>query len=310
VAHTPGLDRAVDFVCGQQEPDGCWRDWRLPPGESRMWTTAYVGYRLTSLCGTRHDTLAPALSRAAAWLQSATLPGGGWGYSAVAGPDADSTALAITFLRSVDKELPAGAVATLLRHQQDDGGFATFTPEWSHGAWIVSHPDVTATALVALARLECAGTAESLDRGLRYLWRHRATDELWKSYWWTSPLYATEAVSACLAALDQPLRAAELGETLSAWRDGSVFDAALRLLMLERIGAAGSEATRECALTLEQTQLADGGWPSAAELRLTDRQVYEPWLVANSGPVFRDERRLFTTVTAMSALASVEGPMR
>ena len=275
-----------------------------------MWTTAYVGYRLASLCGTRHETLAPALARAAAWLQSTTLPGGGWGYSAVAGCDADSTALAIIFLRSVGKELPAGAVATLVRHQQDDGGFATFTPERSHGAWIVSHPDVTATALGALARLECADTAESLNRGLRYLWQHRATDEMWRSYWWTSPLYATEAVSACLAALDQPLPAAELGETLSAWRDCSVFDAALRLLMLERIGAAGSEATRECVLTLQQTQLADGGWPSAAELRLTDRQVYEPWLIANSGPVFLDERRLFTTVTAMSALASVEGLMR
>jgi hypothetical protein len=305
MADVPALDRAVTFVRDRQEADGCWRDWRLPPGESRMWTTAYVGYRLGSLRGTKHgDALAPALARAAAWLQSASLPGGGWGYSEVAGPDADSTALAIIFLRQAGKELPANAVAALLRHQQDDGGFATFEPDSGHGAWTASHPDVTATALVALACVgcECADTADSVDRGLRYLWRQRRIDALWPSYWWTSPLYATEAVSACATALDHPLPAAELLDTLSSRADGSIFDAALRLLTLKRIGAADGEAAAECAATLERTQSADGGWPAAAELRLTDRQVYEPWRVENSGPLFLDERRLFTTVTAMAAL--------
>lgn len=271
-----------------------------------MWTTAYVSYRLASVCQTRHDVIGPSLARAAEWLRSAAFPTGGWGYSPAAGPDADSTALAITFLRSVNQDLPAGSVAALLRHQQDDGGFATFTPEWGHGAWIVSQPDVTATAVAALARAGGAGTAEDVARGLQYLWRHRATDALWKSYWWISPLYATEAVSACMAALGQALPTAGLVETLSTWRDGSIFDAALRLLTLERIGGANSTASEECVAALERTQSPDGGWPSAAQLRLTDRQVYEPWLVADSGPVFRDERRLFTTATALSALASLK----
>jgi hypothetical protein len=275
-----------------------------------MWTTAYVGARLSGLVTTRDGPLAAALARAAEWLQAASLSDGGWGYSAAAGPDADSTALAITFLRRMDRELPADAVATLLRHQQNDGGFATFTPEWGQGAWVVSHPDVTATASIALAGLPSTETGQSLDSALEYLWRHRGNDGLWRSYWWTSPVYSTEAVSACMMAADRRLPAAELVPILSTWRVESVFDTALRLLTLVRLGASAGASARDCVSTLERVQCADGGWPSAAELRLTDRQVYEPWLLANSGPVFRDDRRLFTTVTAISALASVEAASR
>lgn len=306
MAQYPGIDRAVAFICSQQEPDGCWRDWALPPGESRMWTTAYLGCRLLPLRGPGRAALAPALTRAAGWLHAAALADGGWGYSAVAGPDADSTALAIAFLQGIGKELPAGALEALLRHQREDGGFATFMPQWSHGAWIVSHPDVTATALLALARVGTADIAEPLQRGLQYLRRHRAGDSLWRSYWWTSPLYATEAVSACLAAVDAPLPAAGLVNTLSSWPDGTIFEASLRLLTLDRIGAAASDGAGRCVSRLERAQSADGSWPGDAELRLTDPRVYEPWLVAESGPVFRDPRRLFTTATAMAALASVE----
>jgi hypothetical protein len=300
VTLTPQLERAVDFVGGHQEPDGCWREWRLPPGESRMWTTAYVGYRLSPLAGLVPQ-VAQALGRAATWLRAAMLPSGGWGYSDGVGPDADSTALGILFLRAIGEEVPCAAIEALLRHQRSDGGFATYTPEWGFEGWVVSHPDVTATALRALAAVR--NVEERRERARCYLARSRRANGLWHGYWWPSPMYATEAASACMA-VDPSFETAGLVAVLEGWQDASVFETALRLLALEHLGASAASAAEAGWRTLRLSQQPDGGWPSAAVLRVTRRHIYEPWCTPDAGPTFRDERRLFTTATVVAALVS------
>src|ERR1700722_10729424 len=85
------LGSSLEYILSRQRRDGSWGDWALPPGESSIWTTAFVGCRLTGL--------------AATWLEERIFSDGGWGYNEEVGSDADSTALAILFLASQGKRV-------------------------------------------------------------------------------------------------------------------------------------------------------------------------------------------------------------
>jgi hypothetical protein len=290
------VGRGVEYLCRRQHPDGFWTEWALPPGESRAWTTAYIGWKLASL---PPDLMpAQALSRAADWLGAARFADGGWGYGPGTGPDADSTALAQLFLVSQGCH-PPSVLRLLLAHQQSDGGFATYTRAWNHGAWTLSQPEVTATVLLAL--LDEAPAFEPVAAAIRYLRAHRRVDGLWPSYWWTSPLYATDVALAGLG----ETAAVEPERVAAAVRDvatPTAFDLALQVSCLRRLGdAAGATAS---AMALTARQLADGSWPSGPVLRLTHRHVTAPWQASDAGPVFPDPHRLFATATAVAALAS------
>jgi hypothetical protein len=292
--HT-SVGRGIEFLCQRQHAEGFWSEWALPPGESRAWTTAYVGWKLASL--PRELAPAPALDRAASWLAGAGFADGGWGYGPGTGPDADSTALALLFLGSQGRR-PRSAVPVLLAHQQSDGGFATYTRAWGHGAWTLSQPEVTATVLLAL--LDDPGAHEPAAAAARYLQAHRRSDGLWPSYWWTSPLYATDAALAGLGH-DVTVTPDHVAAAVRAEVTATAFDLALQLSCLRRLGDTPGALAAAGALTARQ--LADGSWPSGPVLRLTHRHVTEPWHAAEPGPLFADQHRLFATATAVAALA-------
>jgi squalene cyclase len=295
IATQTAVGRGIEFLCRNQYADGSWSDWALPPGESRAWTTAYVGWKL----GTLPRELAPAraLDRAASWLAGAGFADGGWGYGPGTGPDADSTALALLFLGGQGQRLRS-AMPVLLSHQQSDGGFATYTRAWNHGAWTLSQPEVTATVMLAL--LDDPGAHEPVAAAARYLRAHRRPDGLWPSYWWTSPLYATDVALAGLGD-DTTVTPHRVAAAVRAEVTATAFDLALQVSCLRRLGdtAAASAAAAE----LTARQLADGSWPCGPVLRLTHRHVTEPWHAADPGPLFADEHRLFATATAVAALA-------
>src|SRR5690349_17852966 len=90
----------LQTLLDRQSDDGCWTEWKLPPGESRPWTTAYIGYRLRGLPPCLGEKVKAARCAAASWLLRAEFPGGGWGYNNAVEADADSTAFGILFLAS------------------------------------------------------------------------------------------------------------------------------------------------------------------------------------------------------------------
>jgi hypothetical protein len=290
------VGRGIEYLCRRQHADGFWAEWALPPGESRAWSTAYIGWKLAGL--PRDLSPAPSLDRAAEWLGAARFADGGWCYGPGTGPDADSTALAQLFLVSQGRR-PPSPLGLLLAHQQSDGGFATYTRAWNHGAWTRSQPEVTATVLLAL--LGEAAAFEPAAAAIRYLRAQRQRDGLWPSYWWTSPLYATDVALAGLGdaiAVEPELLAAAVRDTATP----TAFELALQVSCLRRLGDAGGAAASALALTARQ--LADGSWPSGPVLRLTHRHVTAPWQASDAGPLFPDPHRLFATATAVAALAS------
>ncbi len=276
------LQRGLAFLASRQDAAGFWNDWELPAGSSRMWTTAYVGWRLAS-CG----LAASALDRAADWLEGSELDGGGWGYAESTGVDADSTALGILFLHTLGRRAPATALRRLLCFSRDDGGFGTYGFEQSFGAWTASQVEVTATAALALQTAQVA--PDTVARAVAFLYRRRRVDKLWDSYWWTSACYATEIT---VRLLGEKARG-EACESLREMQPRNSFEAALRSLVL---CSDLEDFTR--------SQDFDGSWPSAPILRLTYRDVYAPIASDNTGPCFCDPQRIFTTATVVTALAT------
>lgn len=299
------IDGGLAFLRAVQTESGYWSDWQLPPGESRMWTTAYVGYRLAALPLHRQHQVKELISRANAWLSAAELPGGGWGYSDPTGADADSTALAMLSLGFHGADVGDTSLHRLCRYQNPDGGFSTYAHESSYGAWIESHAEVSAAALLALISA-VSPPADRIARGLRYAHGVRRADGLWNSYWWTSCLYATEAMLSFFKAANEDVAHSPLMDALQAVSTSTAFDSALLLLCLAQIERGHEQFAHDLARSLAADQLPDGSWPNAPILRLTDRRVSEPWSVEYAGPLFADPQRVFTTATVVSALATCE----
>jgi squalene cyclase len=279
------VERGLAFLISRQDASGFWQDWDLPVGPSRLWTTAYVGWRLAT-CGPAAER---AVERAADWLEANELDGGGWGYSEFTGADADSTALGILFLHAIGRRGPESALQRLLSFRRDDGGFATYGFDQGFGAWTASQVEVTATAALALQAAQVF--SDAAECAAAFLRRRRRVDGLWDSYWWISPCYATGmAVRVCGEGARQ-----EAAKALREIRLLNPFDAALRSLVL------GGEVD-----LLTRSQHSDGSWPASPILRLTHRDQYAPQSSDDAGPCFADPQRVFTTATVVSALSCAQ----
>jgi hypothetical protein len=292
--------RATSFILQGQDVDGAWRDFRLTPGRSDAWVTAYVGSRLLRSAQKNSGLeLPPAIQHALRFLAEARHKSGGWGYNVGCEADADSTAQAILFFRKARYHVPLRDYATLARFQLPDGAFATYkTPRPQHG-WGHGHPDVTAVVLQALAAV-LPPDHTILLRGYASLDAHLRGRHPWASYWWSSPLYLARELLVLHKSHPEAPRPPILPPQVP--QDANCFEIALglevALLRNEPFPQVSGMAQR--LLTLQE---ADGGWRSAPILRITDprSQSLDDAFCRNS-PVAGDGRRLFTSATALAAL--------
>lgn len=299
------IKAALRFLLARQSEAGYWSDWDLPIGESRIWTTAYVGYRLSTSPQPARNPAQHALDSAAAWLARSEFPEGGWGYNEEVGADADSTALAILFLSSQGTRVPLRSYERLRKFQQPDGGFSTYTCEQSFGAWTASHSDVTAVAIPALLT-QYPLSDQFVANAVGYARAQATSEGLWNSYWWNTPLYATEANLQWMAVANHWPAAISARNTLLHREANNAFETALLISCLLHTGCMLKNSTvSESIKALLDTQLSDGSWPSEPILRLSSRDCYEPWAALESGSLFADQHRIFTSATATAALSSV-----
>jgi hypothetical protein len=297
------LTAAVDGLCRAQGADGAWHDWALPPGTATAWPTAYIGARLAAVPATLATRATQAQSAAAGWLAAAQAVDGGWSYNATVASDADSTGQAIVFLAAAGIRVNEAAYRCLLAFQREDGGFATYRCGDAWGSWTVSHPDVSAVAVCAL--LTRYGVDHpAVARALTYIKHQRRTDGLWNAFWWRGPLYATAASLAALAAAGVDAAHATIHESLLRMDPDNAFDAALYLEIAARLDLDFRQPPiRRNIAGLLATQQTDGRWPPARVLRLTRSDCHSPWDSDDSGSLYADPAGLFTTATAVGALA-------
>jgi hypothetical protein len=285
------IGAAVRFLLAAQDGDGAWRDFNLRPGRADAWTTAYIGLKLIEV-RPRDGELRHALTRAARFLSHAASPHGGWSYNRTCPPDADSTALALLFLKGMGMTVPMKEVAALARFQVGTGGFATYLFGGSDHGWNKPHVEVTATALRALLEFLPRDHFRIHD-GVAWLQKQLRAEEPPKPYWWLSPSYLAvelERLRAAGVEVQAPVRYDE---------DGSVFAQAL-CLSLETMRHAPPPLLAKKLAMIERLQCRDGSWPASPILRVTDPRASEP-----AGPLAADDRRLFTTATVVAAMAGI-----
>lgn len=336
------LGKALRFIEGSRNAGGgLWSDFLTLAGESVCWVSGYVGYALARF----------GEEDSRAWLWEAgekvlayQTPDGGWGYSPVVPPDADSTSWCLLFLSALgllDVKERRRAESFLLSHQSpEDGGFRTYAAPRAIGrfmsldggisfeGWSSSQVCVTAASARAL---KATGADQEAERALTYIRRTQAEDGHWDAYWWTDNLYSTvlcqEALvddggdAASLEKAREWITRAQLAD--GSWRpagspvgEGRAFSTALALnglmLGLEASERSGAALERGARWLLAQ-QSPDGGWQSHHILRIPHPSTREPWKQTGwredgraIGAVIRDHRRLYTTATAFTALSRFE----
>jgi Prenyltransferase and squalene oxidase repeat len=321
------IERACEFLCRAQRRCGWWADFELAPGTSSVWVTGYIGSVLARAGDS--DSLRAAQ---AGWAFLASWQSEGWGYNLLTPHDADSTGWALhlgRLLGAQDSEDFREGWAFLAQHCRQDGGVATYADSSEIRAFIGASEDhsfngwcdsrVCVTAAIASQGHALVGT-------LDYLRRTQRPDGSWQSYWWCEDEYATALAGAALARADGPGDAKRVAWALdwamSRINDsgrvptrvrprGSIFAGALVAELLT-CARADSQADAACDLILRdliERQAPEGGWEPSAGLRVTPPEIDDPDTTPHfevgrkiEGGISLDQRGLFTTATALSAL--------
>lgn len=273
----PEVSRAgLAWLAARRHPAGGWSGFALPVGPADHWVTAYVAFHTGLGC---ED------------LAALRGPHGAWGYNATTPEDADSTALAALALARAGR--PVDIRRFLASCYRDDGGVATYPPGTPPGgAWCESTVDVT--PIVA----ECLSPPDPA-RTLAWLLGRQRPDGLWNGYWWVSPLYPTWWVARVFGPHLPPAPRQRLLDAITGWSPTGAFEQALLVLTRRELGL--SFAAQQDALA--RLQRPDGSWEPGAWLRLPDPACREPWSKLASGPCYLDHDGVFTTATALGALA-------
>jgi hypothetical protein len=85
----------------------------------------------------------------------------------------------------------------------------------------------------------------------------------------------------------------------------TAFDLALYCSCLSLVKSDDKKDLLGKITELIELQLPDGSWCDAPVLRLTNNDCKTPWIEQNSGELFSDRQRLFTTATVLNSLSAV-----
>ncbi len=297
----------VEYLLAAQDREGFWRDYDLRAGASDAWTTAWVGWCLTTFAA--DGGVRPALRRANLAVLAACTPDG-WGYNRTTGADGDSTAWALNFLAACGYRCGGLASGFLPQYVSPTGAVRTFLDPLT-GAWSDPHPDVG--AMVGLALVNSGARRDLASRIRAALLAAAGPDGTWPSFWWATRTYGTvwAGLFLCRTGGLAPRHASQLREFLSGPSIGdTVLERALALLLLIELSATANPSGRLVADLLDDQQ-AQLGWPPSALLLLPPR---DPSDDSASASPHADVNGLVSTAMACLALArwgrSILDPIR
>jgi squalene cyclase len=310
-------------------PQGRWSAFHTLAGRSDEWVTALVASHLQSV-----QPRSANLQAARRFLLGRQQRSGGWAFGDGLPADADSTAWALSALRSW-RGAPRAAInraERFLNTHFTGAGFATYTPDsgireyvraaqdQSTEGWTSAHPDVTAAVLAARSR----GDAFSREV-LATLISTQTAAGLIDAYWWRSPFYSLAlALRALRVHRRRPTRtfvdrATEVldgkqlpegghglgaNSSLDAFTSALALEAFSHLASYTRISAAARAARALCA-----AQRENGSWAGDFVLRIPAPSVVNPravhgWAIGGRGgnAWVKDEQGIFATALACHAL--------
>jgi len=326
---------ALDYISSKQSNDGLWRDYNTLAGFSSEWVSGYV---CSSLFISNYFVKETFL--ALRTIMSRQRGNGGWSYNKNVPTDADSTAWVLMAMGSHEMMRPSmkeRGIKYLKFHQIDkSGGFATYSekldgihkyiganPEDSL-AWYSEHNCVTAIVLESLLLNGISMDDSSIKKAVNFLLDKKEKNGLWKSYWWNGYSYCTYhamkalyysgalsnfGVSSIQTALIDSQNF-DFGWSDKNSEDSEIFSSSLNIKSLLFIPNQESIRAAEKGINyILGKQNEDGSWSPDAYLRIPFPDTAIPdnffsWKIngLGSGVMVADVNKLFTTVTALSAL--------
>lgn len=306
-----------------------WNDYRTLAGQSNEWVTSFVADSLL-YCRAHLPDVQRTVKPRLRLLALRSLAGAPKGYNGLVPDDADSSAWYLSLLRQTkgdDSTAVRELRSFLAQHRRPDGGFATYSghsrirhfirassAEALQG-WHQSHACTSAVVFHALSAVDAKTEA--------YIHSAQLPNGLWKSYWWTTDLYATYFML-------QHVQQAGWGSTVSSegakkqchirlyeqsyvpnfyFSAGSPFETALAAgILLHKLTTTDLPVLQKMIGWLLRHQLPNGAWQSSALLRIPPPACIDPetaeYSFANKGScaLVLDQHGYFTTALVMRVL--------
>jgi hypothetical protein len=284
---------AIDYLISIQEPDGSWRDYCLPVGESDQWVTAFTALGVFQASRKLdYDKGIDASDRAAKFLKDFQEYSSGWGYNRQTGIDADSTAHVIRLLRELNLKVDQKDEDCLIRHYDGSGAFRTYCID---SEWGSPHPDVTAASGLALKDDVLCLFREDL---IKYCKAVRLPDGAWPTYWWRNHQYGTFYVLELLERMDEKV---SLDPKTMEVKIQSCFDLAWSIGIISFLKADSLPIDRPIQILMDLQEIS-GAWPGSPSLRVTDPECKKPW-ISSQGDYYTDINSTITTSSVLRVLS-------
>ncbi len=321
------IEKGINYLLSKTV-DGHWRGFPTLAGTSDIWVTGFVLAHIYNLC---EDV--DAIKKSQEFLLKSQHTSGGWSYSAIVPPDADSTTWCIMALQSSTEltNVALDKAKVFLWSHFIDKGISTYSmesgirqfisvPSYDFIAgWTSIHPDVSVAAVLAdIKNIE-------VPEILNWLINRQSSEGFFNSYWYRGPYYTTTLLLRALSAQQQFLReekARKIVEGLirQQFPDGGFgldtsamldpFSTALALESFAHLSYLGNDQERAmCGHALLKSQREDGSWEGGLILRIPAPDVMDPnqitsWNSTSGGgnSFVGDQDGLFATAMACYAL--------
>lgn len=325
------ISQGVDFLRSQLNTDNLWSDFLTSAGESTIWVTSYAGYMLSDV-----EISPPWLIGAYEKLCARVEKGVSFNEQMV--QDGDSTSFYVGFSALVKREVSDISMQMWLRHQTEEGGWTTYRdpdalrvklglPHDSNvTGWTQPHVCVSAAAAMMAARC-CNLSGHIFEKTVRFLLESQLESGEWKSYWWTSDIYATSFALQAICGSGMQRQHNDIGKACSwltsqqtndgSWKNpatGSPCPFYTALAMKALLVTNSLKYHHEISKTakwLLANQMSDGSWRSKHILRIPSPQIVNPeevkvWRKSSFGvnTLVDSHRRIFTTATVVNCLKS------
>ena len=321
------IEKGINYLWSLNK-NGRWSGFPTLAGESDIWVTGFILSHISKL--SNHTD---AIKVSQKFLLNSRQPSGGWSYSDVVPPDADSTAWCLLALEECPElaEPALEQARTFLWTHFLGHGVSTFTntssicefiaaeTNMSVSGWTAPHTDVSIAAALADSH------HENVPKIVSWLIEQQANKGLISSYWWRGPYYTTTLLLRVLSMQNLLLPNKSSKKIVSALiqrqlSDGGFaletsttkdpFNTALALESFCRLPDLGQQQEKtNCGTALLQSQQENGSWAGDFTMRIPAPDVLDPDLNASwnnadgGGNSFIDDKDgLFATAMACYAL--------
>jgi len=313
---------AIRYLENSMEEDGSFKDFLTLAGHGKTWVTTYTGSQLIGI---------PEAAKITDQIRAMLSPLTQGSYNESIVEDADSLSFLIWFLRCSENNMGSGLVEKWLAFMDQSGGWCTYNDEQGLrsflaldegiyvNGWLAPTHCVSATALFVLSLFPDLSNRFNQTAG--YL--EREFDIHWKSYWWTSNIYATSFAIRAFCAGNYGTDVIEKGcdwlclhqnENGSWWhlsqdRENAFYTAHAALALIHADFKKYKVNIDAAISWLNQNQTEDGSWKSDRILRIPSTDTINPdnikkWRNSSFGVniLVDDHNRVFTTSTVLNAL--------